>query len=84
MQFGRWSEESGINIEDVTQLKTVGDKLVVQVRDYVGDLVNKTLRVTAVVVSDCFFYKMISFSRLLKEINQTIDRKIVIGALHHN
>ena len=48
-QFGRFSDLTGIEM-NVTDKYTLGDKLLIAVRDYVGDLVNKSLRVVTVVV----------------------------------
>ncbi len=38
---------------NITDRRTLGDKLIITVRDYRGDLVNKSLRVVTVVVRMC-------------------------------
>ena len=45
-----YSEEMEMRL-NITDRLTLGGKLLITVRDYVGDLVNKSLRVVTVVVS---------------------------------
>ena len=45
-----YSEKTGMRL-NITDRFTLGGKLLITVRDYVGDLVNKSLRVVTVVVS---------------------------------
>ena len=49
LQHGSWNNENGL-VLNVTGLFGLGDRRLVDVRDYVGDLVNKTLRVAVVLV----------------------------------
>ena len=50
MQHGEWTDQDGL-VLNVTHLDGLGNMPVVDIRDYVGDLVNKTLRVAVVLVS---------------------------------
>ncbi|KAK2143964.1 hypothetical protein LSH36_796g00020 [Paralvinella palmiformis] len=53
--YGRWSETEGLTL-NATELKSVGNVPMYDVRDYVGDLANKTLRVL-VIIDPPFVFK---------------------------
>lgn len=66
MQIGEWTKQLGLSL-NVTDVTTLADTPLVDVRDYVGDLVNKTLRVVTILVShsSLCYYRFLTYMYLL-------------------